>query len=261
MPYLPLSQAIADRRLQAIRLIATDMDGTLTTHGKFTSHLLRSLEQLAEAGIPVIIVTGRSAGWVNGLASYLPIWGAIAENGGVFCPADPEKALTILPPIADVTLHRQRLASVFRNLQEAFPHLQPSVDNRFRMTDWTFDLQNLSPEDLQQLDSLCQKEGWGFTYSTVQCHIKLPSQDKAVGLTQILQTYFPDYGVDRIVTVGDSPNDESLFDAEKFPCSVGVANSQDYANQMVHQPAYVTIAPEAAGFCELASYLQQVSWE
>jgi hydroxymethylpyrimidine pyrophosphatase-like HAD family hydrolase len=51
--------------LSNIRLVATDMDGNLTTYGKFTSSLLQALENFAASGVQVLIVTGRSAGWVN----------------------------------------------------------------------------------------------------------------------------------------------------------------------------------------------------
>ncbi|HTL87953.1 MAG TPA: HAD hydrolase family protein, partial [Leptolyngbya sp.] len=66
----PLDQA---ENLESIRLIATDMDGTLTIDQKFTPQVLRAFEQLNQAGIEVLIVTGRSAGWVSGLIHYLPI--------------------------------------------------------------------------------------------------------------------------------------------------------------------------------------------
>jgi hydroxymethylpyrimidine pyrophosphatase-like HAD family hydrolase len=66
MSLLPLSQA--PDRLRTVRLIATDIDGTLTTHGKFTPNVLQALTNLAQAGITVVLVTGRSAGWVSGLA-------------------------------------------------------------------------------------------------------------------------------------------------------------------------------------------------
>ena len=73
---------IADKLLNAafsdIRLIATDMDGTLTQSGKFTPALLQALTDLTAANIQVIVTTGRSAGWVSGLATYLPVDGAIA---------------------------------------------------------------------------------------------------------------------------------------------------------------------------------------
>lgn len=48
-----------------IRLIASDVDGTLTQHEKFTADLLEAILKLERAGIPLLLVTGRSTGWVN----------------------------------------------------------------------------------------------------------------------------------------------------------------------------------------------------
>ncbi len=45
-----------------------------------------------------------------------------------------------------------------------------------------------------------------------------------------------------VITVGDSPNDESLFNQRYFPMSVSVANIQEYTNQLQHQPTYITTA-------------------
>jgi HAD superfamily hydrolase (TIGR01484 family) len=240
--------------LSNIRLVATDMDGTLTKQGKFTATLLQTLEDLAASGIQVLIVTGRSAGWVSGLSSLMPIAGAMAENGGLFFPSGNQKPVT-LTPIPDLVEHRQHLAMAFKQLQTKFPQIQEAADNRFRITDWTFDVAALSPSELQTLDNLCQQMGWGFTYSNVQCHIKPQGQDKAVGLLQVLRGYMPQYSPEQVVTVGDSPNDESLFDPRYFPVSVGVANVLEYVNQLQHQPAYITTSAEGEGFCELSSYL------
>ena len=60
-----------------------------------------------------------------------------------------------------------------------------------------------------------------------------------------------------MLTVGDSPNDEAMFDSAKFPVSVGVANILHYRDKMSHLPKYVTQAPEFAGFSELAKLLLQ----
>jgi HAD superfamily hydrolase (TIGR01484 family) len=250
MPLIPLSQAVYQNKLKQVRLIATDMDGTLTHQGKFTANLLQALQELAIANIPVLIVTGRSAGWVNGLVSYLPVVGAIAENGGLayFQPDISE----MIVPIPNLAEHRQKLAQTFADLQTHFPHLQESSDNRFRLTDWTFDIQKLTEADLEFLSDRCQAQGWSFTYSTVQCHIKMLHQDKAIALTHVLQHYFPNLQPDQVLTVGDSPNDESLFNGDRFPLSVGVANVLHYRDRLTHQPAYVTHAAEAEGFCEVA---------
>ncbi len=254
---LPLSQ-LASASLHNIRLVATDMDGTLTRRGKFMSKLLQALEDLAAANIKVLIVTGRSAGWVSGLSSLMPVVGAIAENGGLFYLSGNDIPIA-LTPIPDLASHRQHLAAAFRQLQTKFPQIQESADNRFRITDWTFDVTVLTPSELQTLSQLCQEMGWGFTYSHVQCHIKPQNQDKAVGLLRVLREYFPEYLLEQVVTVGDSPNDESLFDPCHFPISVGVANVLAYANQLQYQPGYVTTAAEGDGFCELSSYLLQTT--
>jgi HAD superfamily hydrolase (TIGR01484 family) len=240
--------------LQSVRLIATDMDGTLTQLGKFTPALLQALTDLVHAEIPVLIVTGRSAGWVQSVVNYLPIAGAIAENGGLFYSGNLDTNEWLVP-IANIYEHRQKLAAMFHELQAEFPQIQESHDNPFRLTDWTFSVEGLRPEELQQMSDRCAAQGWGFTYSTVQCHIKPAQQDKAIGLLKVLSRYFPNYSAEQILTVGDSPNDDSLFDRKHFPRSVGVANVRHYVDQLTHQPAFVTQLPEAAGFCELANYL------
>jgi len=236
--------------LKKIQIIATDMDGTLTQRGKFTSDLLVILEELAKANLQVLIVTGRSAGWVSGLVNYLPIAGAIAENGGLFYPAGNEEAIA-LTPISNKLEYRKELAAIFQKLQQYFPQIRESSDNRFRITDWTFDVQGLSLEQLNRLISICQELGWGFTYSNVQCHIKPLNQDKATGLIQVLQEYLQS-PPEQVLTVGDSPNDESLFNPQYFPFSIGVANVFEYADRLNYQPVYLTKAREGQGFCELA---------
>jgi hypothetical protein len=252
MTLIPLSSDLATE-LQSVRLVATDLDGTLTQQGKFTAQLLRTLEALAQAEIPVLIVTGRSAGWVSGLRSYLPIVGAIAENGGLYY--GQTEAPEFLVPIHHLADHRAKLKATFKQLQTEFPQLQESADNAFRLTDWTFDVSNLKTAEISKLAQLCQDQGWGFTYSTVQCHIKPLDQGKASSLETVLQTHFRDLQQEHILTVGDSPNDESLFNPNKFLRSVGVANILDYTEQLSHHPRYLTTQAESEGFCELAQVL------
>ncbi|GAB4529245.1 MAG: HAD family hydrolase [Pleurocapsa sp.] len=250
----PILQAITDNCLGDIRLLATDMDGTLTQQGKFTANLIRTLEQLRVAGIDVVIVTGRSAGWVDAIATYLPIVGAIAENGGLWYGHHGDRS-QLLTEVGNIQEHRQQLASIFQLLKSKFPQIQESADNRFRITDWTFDVADLSMQELEALHGICQNEGWGFTYSTVQCHIKPLPQNKADALEQVVNRYYPDLKSKQIITIGDSPNDESLFNRDRFPLSVGVANILTYRDRLTHLPVYVTSKDEGEGFCELAKLL------
>lgn len=239
---------------QEIKLIATDFDGTLTENGKLTARAIGAISQLSIADLKVIIVTGRSAGWVEALYHYLPVDGAIAENGGLYY-SHPQQPPDFLVPIPNLKEHRNHLATIFEQLQDSFPHLQESSDNPFRFTDWTFDVAGLSIAELGQIAQQCQDNNYSFTYSTVQCHIKPQGQDKAKGLTNVLKKYFPEIHLDQVITIGDSPNDESLFNAELFPFSVGVANIKDYVEKFTYSPQYVTEAEAGKGFCELADHL------
>ncbi len=242
-----------------IRLIATDLDATLTQGERFDSKLFPALTRLSTAGIDVLITTGRSAGWVQAIANYLPVVGAIAENGGLlYWNHDPQPNLISISQI-NIEQHRQQLEKVFKLLQTKFPQIRESLDNPFRLTDWTFYAENLSPTELEQIDYVCQSEGYGFTYSSVQCHIQPKYQDKASGLNKVIPQYFPDLKPSEMLTIGDSPNDESMFNPEEFPLSVGVANVRKYGDRLKYLPAYVTNKSEGEGFCELADLIVQQS--
>ncbi|MFK8185475.1 MAG: HAD family hydrolase [Phormidesmis sp.] len=258
---LALSSLSAACRTQLanIRLVATDMDGTLTVNGQFEAGLLTAFERLRAIDLPVMIVTGRSAGWVSGLVHYLPVVGAIAENGGVYInkpvPGKEGTEPTVLPDIPRMTQHRTRLETLFNKLKSRYPSLRPATDNAFRITDWTFDIEGLSPDDIALIQETCVHHTMGFTYSTVQCHLKIERQNKAHGLARVLQQQFPQLSTSEVITVGDSPNDESLFDSQQFPCSVGVANVAHYLPTLAHQPQYITPSPAGKGFIELVDCL------
>ncbi len=239
--------------MPSIRLVATDMDGTLTQAGKFASRLMVRLEALQTQNIPVVIVTGRSAGWVSALMEYLPIMGAIAENGGYLFTAQHLEGIPL------INLDRQlrsKLQKVFQHLQHPYPSISPSADNPFRITDWTFDRGTLSSEALTDMQQRCQDLGWGFTYSSIQCHIKLPQQSKQVGLLRALAEHFEgNIQAHQLLTIGDSPNDAELLDQSVFPYSVGVANLEPYVSTMSSQPYWISSKPELAGFLEITEGL------
>ena len=177
----------------------------------------------------------------------------MAKNGGLLYWQD-----SVIPQLMgeiQIDEHRRELSRVFELLQSKFSQLQESPDNPFRLTDWTFDVEGLSLKELKQIEDICQSEGYGFTYSTIQCHIKPLYQDKAFGLNKVIPQYFPDLNPKHILTIGDSPNDESMFNPEQFPLSVGVANVAKYRDRLKYLPAYITSKSEGAGFTELAKLI------
>ena len=61
----------------------------------------------------------------------------------------------------------------------------------------------------------------------------------------------PEFSLNAIAYVGDSPNDGSMF--AHFPISVGVANVGAYLDGMADPPAFLCAQPGARGFAEFAA--------
>ena len=64
-----------------IRGVLTDIDDTLTTHGRLFAASFGALERLRDAGLLVIPVTGRPAGWCDHIARMWPVDAVVGENG------------------------------------------------------------------------------------------------------------------------------------------------------------------------------------
>lgn len=239
-----------------VKIVATDVDGTLTRHGRFSADLLAAFESLGHAGIAVVLSTGRSAGWVHGLASYLPVRGALAENGGVFFSSDGERPPLLLGHEGPSDPERGALRAMFHVLKNHIPHLHPTADNAFRMSDWTFSVEGVSATELALCGELCLAHGLEFTYSTIHGHIMRKGQNKGDGLLKVIGTVEDlRCAPEEVVTVGDSPNDEALFDRARFAHSVGVANIARYQDRLRHLPRYLAEGDEVEGFLELARLL------
>ena len=77
----PLDSLSVDRA-RRIRLIATDVDGTLTKDGDLDPRVVEAIAELPELGVELWPISGRPAGEVLGLTRYLPgVKRGIAENG------------------------------------------------------------------------------------------------------------------------------------------------------------------------------------
>ena len=73
----PLSDFPKDT-LKNIRFILTDIDDTLTENGRLPAKSYQALERLKQAGLKVIPITGRPAGWCDQIARMWPVDGAVS---------------------------------------------------------------------------------------------------------------------------------------------------------------------------------------
>ena len=81
----PLAKfAVSARR--AVSAVLTDIDDTLTEHGRLPAAAYAALERLRAAGLIVVPVTGRPAGWCDLIARQWPVDGVVGENGAFYVP-------------------------------------------------------------------------------------------------------------------------------------------------------------------------------
>src|ERR1041385_1292496 len=77
-----MSRPLSDLR-GPVRALFADVDGTMTTGDRIEAATYEALEQLTASGIPVVMVTGRPAGWGQAFLKILPVVAVVTENGGV----------------------------------------------------------------------------------------------------------------------------------------------------------------------------------
>ena len=74
--------------LRAVRHVLTDIDDTLTDRGRLGAKAYGALEALSAAGMTVVVVTGRPAGWCDMIARQWPVSAVVGENGACYMRYD-----------------------------------------------------------------------------------------------------------------------------------------------------------------------------
>ena len=237
------------RRLAPVRVVATDVDGTLTRDGALDPEVVRVIAALAEAGLVVVPVSGRPAGEVLGLCRYLPgVQRAIAENGllEVVPDRDPRWLAEPTDP--------QDLRAAGRRLDEEHgAGLRLAADHPFRLGDVAYERDGRQVPELLRLRAAAEALGVCMVWSSVHVHLTPRPPDKGQGLLR----FAADHGLDpaTILTIGDAPNDEGLFVAGRFGVTVGTADVPPQREAFGALPTYVTDGREAEGFLQVAQAL------
>jgi HAD superfamily hydrolase (TIGR01484 family) len=248
---LPTDEA---RRLSGLLF---DLDDTLLDHGRLPEAAYAALFRLREAGLELLCVTGRPAGWGEMLARQWPIGGAVTENGAFAIVRDGTRVHTIdsVEP-AERRSRTEALQAIVGDLRRAFPELEPASDVRARVTDFTFDIgedRKVPKDTVAQIVAAARVRGVRTTVSSVHMHVSLDGDDKASGAVRVLGTLFgedPTRALGRWAFIGDSENDQACFAA--FRTTIGVAN---LSGRPSLAPRYITAAPRSTGFVEAAQTL------
>ena len=250
----------------AIRGVLTDIDDTLTSHGKLTADAFVALEQLQRAGLLVIPVTGRPAGWCDHIARMWPVDGVVGENGAFYFrynAAEHRLQKQYMLAEGQRRENRERLARLKQKILAEVPGTAVASDQYYREADvaidYCEDVPPLSSAAVDRIVGLAKAAGATAKISSIHVNVWFGHYDK-LGMTRRLLADCFDIDLEaskhEFVFIGDSPNDAPMF--LYFPNTVGVANVRDFDDRLAAKPAYVTAARSGAGFAELAAALLAV---
>jgi HAD superfamily hydrolase (TIGR01484 family) len=249
-----------------IEIVLCDIDDTLTTDGRLLAASYSSLEKLQQAGLLVLPITGRPAGWCDHMARMWPIDGVVGENGAFYFRYDraAKRMIRIYWLSADRrAADRQRLAELEARILSEIPASAVASDQRYREADLAIDYcEDVAPLPASQVErivTLFEEAGAQAKVSSIHVNGWFGDYDKLSMTRRVLEEQFalgPEEMRRRAIFVGDSPNDAPMF--SYFPNSVGVANVRAFAGQMTAEPAYIARAAGAHGFAEVADALLSV---
>ena len=269
-PFSQFPQAAA----RAVRGVLTDIDDTLTSAEWITPDALAALGSLRAAGIAVVAVTGRSAGWSEPFARCWPLDAIVAENGAVAMFRRPagtadgsgdDGDCLMVEYAQDAAIRErnsQRLQAVAAQVLREVPGATLAADSAGRITDIAVDHAehaHLPPAAMARVVALMREGGLTATVSSIHINGWIGSHDKLTGARWIVRRLWGrdlDAEADRWLAIGDSANDRALF--ERFANSVGVANLMQQAATIEVWPAWLTAGERGAGFAEVAARLVEV---
>lgn len=264
----PLSDA-PSAALAALRWVLTDIDDTLTEGGRLPAVALDAMERLDAAGMRVIPVTGRPAGWCDAIARQWPVAAVVGENGALWYAEDryakdryaedgaARRMLRwhVADDAARAATHA-RLLDLAAAAMAAVPGARIAADQPFRLFDVAVDFAEdagpLPPDAAARIAAVFRAGGATAKVSSIHVNAWFGAWDKLSGIEALFAARIAPFAGcrEQVAFLGDSPNDSPLFAA--VPLSVGVANAAPFLGAMEAPPAYLTRAPGGRGFAEFA---------
>jgi HAD superfamily hydrolase (TIGR01484 family) len=260
----PLREIPAER-CRELRLLFTDIDDTITAEGRLPASTFECLWALEQAGVRAVAVTGRPAGWCDHIARMWPVAGVVGENGALIYSYDRQRRRmerTYLIPEEERREGQRRLARIRERALAEVPGCAVAADQPFRVADLAIDYREdvgpLSEAEVQALCRIIESEGATYKISSIHINCWFGDFDKVRGVRRFLADRGQDLDApevqDSALFIGDSPNDEPMFQA--LAASIGVANIRPFLDRLTYPPAYITERPAAFGFAEAVEVIR-----
>ena len=256
----PLSE-LSTQACKGLRGLLCDLDDTLTVDGRLVPRAFDALWRAHDAGLRVVVVTGRPAGWVDHLARMWPVDAVIGENGAFyFYMKDGVMKRRWVDDELTRERNRNRLSALAKSIPAEVRGAAVSADQFCRATDLAIDFcEDVPPLSQAAIDGIVDAftragatakvssihvNGWFGDYDKLRC-CQLMAQEMWSEKREALKEHY--------TFCGDSPNDEPMFSF--FPLATAVANIVDFEARLTHRPAFVTPSRGGEGFAELVDHI------
>ena len=258
-PFADMPEADAAR----VRLVLADIDDTLTAGGRLPADAYRALEDLCNAGFIVAPITGRPAGWCDMIARFWPVAGVVGENGALYFAYDAASRTmrrVYSASVSERAANRARLEAIRERILAEVPGSAVSADQAYREADLAIDFcEDVAPLGMQAVErikTIFEEAGAVAKISSIHVNGWFGRYDK-LSMTRRFAADVAGLDIDtdndRIVFVGDSPNDAPMF--AFFSNACGVSSVRNFAGRLEAEPAYVTQGGGGIGFVEVAERL------
>ena len=244
-------QRISPQLARQIKLIITDVDGTITGGGNYISSAVsRAIYRLQEHNIIVGFASGRTLPELESLAHELGITGPIiAENGGV-------AKLSVNDELVDLGYSRQPALEALIKLKTLYPNaIREREDNKDRLIDVVIWSCGIEVPELRRHLVQTQLLDSGYIL-----HLMQEGISKGRTLLKLLDTVAGENLTNTdVMVLGDSTTDVSLF--KLFPHCVFITNPKLTAPQwhgLKKIARYASNLPVEEGFVEVISHIISV---
>jgi HAD superfamily hydrolase (TIGR01484 family) len=248
---------------KSIRYVLTDIDDTLTLHGLLPAAALAAMEKLRDAGVAVIPITGRPAGWCDHIARMWPVAAVVGENGAFYYRYDRElrkMERCYFKTAEQREVDRGRLEELKAKILAEVPGCAVSADQAYREADLAIDfcedVPRLSPQAVERIVQIFEAAGAQAKVSSIHVNGWFGAYDKLTMTRRLFRDAFKEdleAIKSHVIFAGDSPNDQPMF--AFFPNAVGVANVREFAARMESLPGWVTQLEGGGGFAEMVDVL------
>lgn len=250
---LPLER-LSREEARGIVGILFDIDDTVTLHGRIVPEAFAAMARARDAGLVMIPVTGRPAGWCDHIARMWPVRGVVGENGGLwFHMGEGRLQRRFLQPAAEREANRHRLEAVRAAVLEEVPGCGIASDQPYRELDLAVDFcEDVPPLPAEAVDRIVGVfERFGATCKVSSIHVNgwYGDFDKLTGFQKLVAELGLPAEPTAWAFAGDSANDAPMF--AHFPLACGVANVDAFLPRIPVWPRYRAAGEGGVGFAQL----------